>query len=94
MRNLYEIYILTALAAGDSHGYGVIRQLAEDGVAELAGADRQVYRMLKRLAEDRLVSARGLDRQVVYRLTPLGRRRLKGVSVRLFDAAQQMRERL
>ena len=53
--------ILTALAAGPQHGYGILQDvtdLADDGAAPPVGS---LYRVLDRLAEDGLVRAAGED---------------------------------
>ncbi|MBV9451520.1 MAG: helix-turn-helix transcriptional regulator [Streptosporangiaceae bacterium] len=80
--------ILTALAAGTQHGYGIISDVAEisDGrVKLLAGT---LYTALDRLRADGLI---GVDREEVvdnrlrryYRLTPDGEKRLAAEAARL-----------
>ena len=80
--------ILTALAAGAQHGYGIISDVAEisDGrVKLLAGT---LYTALDRLREDGLI---GVDREEIvdnrlrryYRLTPEGTRVLADEAARL-----------
>lgn len=80
-----DFLILTALADGERHGYGirrVIAELTEDEVLVDAG---NLYRSIRRLLESGLLarsnrrrrqSAGGPedDRRVYYRLTPEGRR--------------------
>jgi len=74
--------ILTALAAGPQHGYGImtdVAQISGDRVRLRAGT---LYAALNRLATDRLVE---FDREEIvdarlrryYRLTPQGARRLQ-----------------
>jgi DNA-binding PadR family transcriptional regulator len=74
--------ILTALAAGSQHGYGImtdVAQISEGRVRLRAGT---LYAALNRLDTDRLVE---VDREEVvdarlrryYRLTPEGARRLQ-----------------
>ncbi len=74
--------ILTALAAGPQHGYGImtdVAQISEGRVRLRAGT---LYAALNRLDTDRLVE---VDREEVvdarlrryYRLTPEGARRLQ-----------------
>ena len=80
--------ILTALAAGTQHGYGIISDVAEisDGrVKLLAGT---LYTALDRLRADGLI---GVDREEIvdnrlrryYRLTPEGQKRLAAEAARL-----------
>ena len=74
--------ILTALAAGPQHGYGImtdVAQISEGRVRLRAGT---LYAALNRLTNDRLVE---FDREEIvdarlrryYRLTPEGARRLQ-----------------
>jgi DNA-binding PadR family transcriptional regulator len=80
--------ILTALAAGSQHGYGIISDvvgISEGRVRLRAGT---LYTALDRLREERLVE---VDREVVvenrlrryYRLTPAGAERLGEEAARL-----------
>ena len=91
--------ILTALAAGTQHGYGIISDVAEisDGrVKLLAGT---LYTALDRLREDGLI---GVDREEVvdnrlrryYRLTPTGEKRLADEAARLHAHATAALRRL
>ena len=91
--------ILTALAAGTQHGYGIISDVAEisDGrVKLLAGT---LYTALDRLRADGLI---GVDREEVvdnglrryYRLTPKGAQRLAAEAARLQDNAAAALTRL
>ena len=80
--------ILTALAAGSQHGYGIVSDVAEisDGrVKLLAGT---LYTALDRLRADGLIV---VDREEIvdnrlrryYRLTPEGQKRLAAEAARL-----------
>ena len=91
--------ILTALAAGTQHGYGIISDVAEisDGrVKLLAGT---LYTALDRLRADGLI---GVDREEIvdnrlrryYRLTPEGQKRLAAEAARLQAAAATALTRL
>ena len=91
--------ILTALAAGTQHGYGIISDVAEisDGrVKLLAGT---LYTALDRLRADGLI---GVDREEIvdnrlrryYRLTPEGEKRLAAEAVRLQTHATAALRRL
>jgi len=80
--------VLTALAAGSRHGYGIIADVAEisDGRVRLRAGT--LYAALDRLRLDGLVT---VDREEVvegrlrryYRLTPEGGRQLAAEAVRL-----------
>jgi DNA-binding PadR family transcriptional regulator len=80
--------VLTALAAGSRHGYGIISDVAEisDGRVRLRAGT--LYSALDRLRLDGLVS---VDREEVvdsrlrryYRLTPEGARQLAAEATRL-----------
>ena len=91
--------ILTALAAGSQHGYGIISDVAEisDGrVKLLAGT---LYTALDRLRADGLI---GVDREEIvgnrlrryYRLTPEGEKRLAAEAARLHAHATAALRRL
>jgi DNA-binding PadR family transcriptional regulator len=80
--------ILTALAAGPQHGYGIMTDVAQisDGRVRLRAGT--LYAALDRLGTEGQLE---LDREVVvdarlrryYRLTPAGRERLSAETVRL-----------
>jgi DNA-binding PadR family transcriptional regulator len=84
--------ILTALAAGSQHGYGIISDVARisDGRVRLRAGT--LYSALDRLRIDRLVE---VDREEIvesrlrryYRLTPEGTRRLAAEAARLHSDA-------
>ena len=80
--------ILTSLAAGPQHGYGImtdVAQISEGRVRLRAGT---LYAALDRLSTDRLLE---VDREEIvdtrlrryYRLTPAGRARLAAETARL-----------
>ena len=80
--------ILTSLAAGPQHGYGImtdVAQISEGRVRLRAGT---LYAALDRLSTDQLLE---LDREEIvdtrlrryYRLTPAGRARLAAEAARL-----------
>ena len=80
--------ILTALAAGSQHGYGIISDVAEisDGRVRLRAGT--LYTALDRLRADGLI---GVDREEIvdnrlrryYRLTPAGGRQLAAEAARM-----------
>jgi len=91
--------ILTALAGGSQHGYGIIadvEQISDGRVRLRAGT---LYTALERLSADRLI---GVDREEIvdnrlrryYRLTPTGEERLSEEAVRLRSNAAVAMARL
>jgi DNA-binding PadR family transcriptional regulator len=91
--------ILTALAGGSQHGYGIItdvEQISDGRVRLRAGT---LYTALERLTADRLI---GVDREEIvdnrlrryYRLTPQGEERLSEEAVRLRSNANAAIARL
>jgi DNA-binding PadR family transcriptional regulator len=91
--------ILTALAAGPQHGYGIMTDVAQisDGRVKLRAGT--LYAALDRLSTDGLAEA---DREEVadgrlrryYRLTPAGRSRLAAETARLRANAAVAAKRL
>ena len=68
--------ILISLAAGDRHGYAVVRDIAE--FAGITLAQTTVYSALVRLHDAGLIEPLGSDaRRRPYRLTPAGARVLR-----------------
>jgi DNA-binding PadR family transcriptional regulator len=91
--------ILTALAGGSQHGYGIItdvKQISQGRVRLRAGT---LYAALDRLHADRLIE---VDREEIvdnrlrryYRLTPTGEQRLSEEADRLRSHAQIATSRL
>ena len=91
--------ILTALAAGSQHGYGIItdvEQISKGRVRLRAGT---LYTALERLCTDRLIE---VDREEIvesrlrryYRLTPTGAERLAQEADRLRSNAHVAMSRL
>jgi DNA-binding PadR family transcriptional regulator len=84
-----ELLILTVLAAGDRHGYGLRRDILDhtDGEVEIEAGN--LYRHLRALEDDGLVSQAPAprsetdERRIYYRLTPAGKRALAGEMQRL-----------
>jgi len=91
--------ILTALAAGSQHGYGIITDVAEISGGRVRLRAGTLYTALDRLREDGLI---GVDREEVvdnrlrryYRLTPQGAQRLAAEAARLQDNAAAALSRL
>lgn len=72
--------VLLALADGDRHGYGIIREVNERTAGAVRIRTGTLYTMVQRLLEERLIDdsparpAEGDDeRRKYYRLTRLGR---------------------
>jgi DNA-binding PadR family transcriptional regulator len=80
--------ILTALASGSQHGYGIITDVQEISGGLLRLRPGTLYTALDRLRADELI---GVDREEIvdgrlrryYRLTPAGTRRLGAEAARL-----------
>ena len=80
--------ILTALASGSQHGYGIIADVREISGGLLRLRPGTLYTALDRLRADELI---GVDREEVvdgrlrryYRLTPAGIKRLGAEAARL-----------
>ncbi len=91
--------ILTALADGSQHGYGIITEVGQisDGRVRLRAGT--LYTALDRLRSDELI---GMDREEIvdgrlrryYRLTPQGSRRLAAEAARLHANATAALTRL
>jgi DNA-binding PadR family transcriptional regulator len=91
--------ILTALADGSQHGYGIINEVAEISGNRVRLRAGTLYTALDRLRADGLIE---VDREEVvdnrlrryYRLTPEGGRRLAAEAARLQANAHAAMKRL
>ena len=91
--------ILTALADGSQHGYGIIADVAEISAGRVKLRAGTLYTALDRLRADNLIS---LDREEIvdgrlrryYRLTPDGARQLADEAARLRSNAAAALSRL
>jgi DNA-binding PadR family transcriptional regulator len=91
--------ILTALADGAQHGYGIINEVADISGGRVRLRAGTLYTALDRLKTDRLIN---VDREEIvdnrlrryYRLTPEGGRRLAAEAVRLQANARAAMTRL
>jgi DNA-binding PadR family transcriptional regulator len=80
--------ILTALASGSQHGYGIITDVREISSGRVRLRPGTLYTALDRLRADELI---GVDREEIvdgrlrryYRLTPAGTKRLAAEAARL-----------
>jgi DNA-binding PadR family transcriptional regulator len=85
-----EFHILLSLAAGERHGYGIIRDIEARGEASVPDVGT-MYRALARMAESRLIEAgsrrpasdTGDERRNYYRITELGARVARAEARRL-----------
>ena len=76
-----EFHILLSLAAGERHGYGIIKDIQDRGDAPVPDVGT-MYRALARLVEARLIQATTRrsapdasdERRNYYRITEVGRR--------------------
>ena len=88
LRQEPTLLILTALAAGAQHGYGIMADVEDISGGRVRLRAGALYASLDRLAAERLVEA---DREEIvegrlrryYRLTPAGGRRLAAEAGRL-----------
>src|SRR5689334_24428519 len=84
-------YILLALAAGERHGYQIMKQVKQDSQGQVKMGTGTLYGSLKRMLADGLISEAGerpdpaLDdeRRRYYRLTSFGLRVLQAEVLRL-----------
>lgn len=83
-----DLLILSALAGGPLHGYGIIKAVEEDSGPLLDPGN--LYRVLRRMRRDAWVEDAaddevedGGDRRRLYRLTPRGRAVLRAEVERL-----------
>ena len=91
--------ILTALAAGNQHGYGIIGEVTDISGGRVRLRAGTLYTALDRLRADGLID---VDREEIvdnrlrryYRLTPLGGQRLSAEAARLQANAHAAMRRL
>ena len=81
-------FILSALSAGDSHGYRLLRSVEEMSQGRVRLRAGTLYGALERLESEGLIAKNGTSQgegpvRVVYRLTDEGRARLRQDVARL-----------
>ncbi|HEV3089914.1 MAG TPA: PadR family transcriptional regulator [Candidatus Cybelea sp.] len=81
-------YVLVALAAGERHGYAIIKEVESLTNGEVALLPGTLYRLIGQLCRDKwIVEVRGEPdgdpRRRYYRLLPAGRRALASEVARL-----------
>jgi DNA-binding PadR family transcriptional regulator len=94
-----DFLILLALAAGDLHGYGLVKAIERESDGQVRMDPANLYRALRRMRRDGLVqqvagpaTGEGPDRQY-FRLTPLGRRIASSEAARASRLARLARAR-
>ena len=86
-----ELLVLTVLAAGDRHGYGIRQEILDSTQGQVEIEAGNLYRHIRRLedngfvAEVRAPRSETDERRIFYRLTPSGRRALSTELQRLRD---------
>lgn len=84
-----ELLILTTLAAGDRHGYGIRQDVLELTEGEVEIEAGNLYRHIRALEDEGLVTDAPAprnetdERRIYYRLTPAGRKSLAAEMLRL-----------
>ena len=84
-----ELLILTVLAAGDRHGYGIRQDVFTHSNGEVEIEAGTLYRLLRALEDNGHVSEAPAprnesdERRIYYRLTPSGKRVLAAEMARL-----------
>ena len=83
-----ELLLLTMLAAGNRHGYGLRQDILDHTGGKVALEAGTLYRHIRRLEDEKLVAqadgpADEDVRRIYYRMTPFGRRVLTAETVRL-----------
>ena len=93
-----ELLLLTMLARGQRHGYGLRQDILEHTGGRTAVEAGNLYRHIRRLEDARLVSEAPAprtdtdERRIYYKLTPLGRRVLTA-ELRRLQALVRLAER-
>lgn len=84
-----ETLILTMLAGGERHGYGIRQDVLDHTHGEIELEAGTLYRHIRRMAADDLLvqssvgAASDDERRIYYRLTPFGRRVLTAELTRM-----------
>jgi PadR family transcriptional regulator len=83
-----EVLLLTMLAAGDRHGYGLRQDILEHTGGKIELEAGSLYRHLRALEDSELLVQVATppdqdDRRIYYRLTPFGRKVLAAEMLRL-----------
>jgi len=84
-----ELLILTVLAGGDRHGYGVRQEILDHTQGQVDVEAGNLYRHIRRLEDNGFLTEVAAprtetdERRIFYRLTPSGRRALSAELQRL-----------
>lgn len=83
-----EVLLLTMLAGGDRHGYGLRQDIIEHTGGKIELEAGSLYRHIRRLEDSKLVAEAAApadedERRIYYRLTPFGRKVLAAEMLRL-----------
>ena len=84
-----ELLILTVLAGGDRHGYGVRQEILDHTQGQVDVEAGNLYRHIRRLEDNGFLTEVAAprtetdERRIFYRLTPSGRRALAAELQRL-----------
>lgn len=94
-------HIMLALAGGERHGYGIMREVSESTSGKLRLGPGTLYRSIKQLLEAGIIEesderpdpALDDERRRYYRLTPFGRRVAEAEAERLAQVVDWARAR-
>jgi DNA-binding PadR family transcriptional regulator len=84
-----ELLVLTVLAGGDRHGYGIRQEILESTHGQVDVEAGNLYRHIRRLEDNGFLAEATAprsetdERRIFYRLTPSGRRALAAELQRL-----------
>ena len=90
-----ETLMMTMLAAGERHGYGIRQDILEHSGGRIELEAGNLYRNIRRLESAGLIEASSQrhdpgddERRIYYRLTPFGRRVLSAEMLRLRELVE------
>lgn len=75
--------VLVALAAGEQHGYALLKEIAEQTDGRIRLSTGTLYGIIDRLLADGLIADRTAGGRRLYRLTAVGRRAARAEADRL-----------
>ena len=84
-----ELLVLTVLAGGDRHGYGIRQEIVDHTSGQVEVEAGNLYRHIRRLEDSGFLTQVAAprtetdERRIFYRLTPAGRRALAAELQRL-----------
>lgn len=93
-----DLLILSVLAAGDQHGYGIIKEVEERSETRVRLDPANLYRVLRRMRRDGWIREQdeggGDDRRRTYAITKRGQAILRGEVERLEQLLSDVRPAL